>query len=329
MVRRLVPALLATAAVLAAGGPNPADACACGVALQAKVDAERALVVHRGETEDLVVSYDLRAAGKRPAVVIPVPAEPRVKAIDGADPLVYLDGATTPVQNGGGGDGAPAPMGSPEVKRSIVGGYAVTRLHGDDSRAIDRWLRRNGYALPAGAEPMLRSYVRRGWWFVALRLAKREGGALKPLKITFAAGRPVYPMRLAQLGRAAVDLDLYVVARDRVRVAPLQQEFSGAVADLPSPPDSVRALLDGRTLTKLVARSVPPKAFTKDLYPVAVEAPTPSEVVPLAPPAEDDDGAGDGTVLVVGAVAAMVAALALTGWRTRRRTTRRDTIPVP
>jgi hypothetical protein len=260
--------------------PAPASACACGVAPQARIDVEHALVVLRDGREDLVISYDLRAAGKRPAVVLPVPREPKDSAVEGPDPFAYLQRVTAPPPTAaaGGGEGArgPAAGASPTIKRSVVGGYSVTRLHGGSGAMLDRWLHRNGYALPARAPAILHRYAKRGWWFVALRLAKRADGALEPLRLRFATSRAVYPMRLAQLGTRPVELDLYAVGDGELVAAPLAATFSATVKDLrEAPPSSLAALLDpGATLTKLQADGVAPAAFRDDIWLRAATTPT-------------------------------------------------------
>jgi hypothetical protein len=263
-------ALLAVAAAaLAVTLPSPASACACGIAPQARIDVERALVVLRDGREDLVISYDLRAAGARPAVVLPVPRAPKVTALEG-DPFGWLERVTAPPRQAttDGDDGAGVGGAAPTtIKRSTVGGYSVTRLHGGSGATLDRWLRRNGYALPKGASPILHRYAQRGWWFVALRLAKRQSGALKALRLRFRADRPVYPMRLAQLATRPVELDLYAVTDGPVEAAPLRQTYSGPVGAIQEPvPAALRPLLDSAaTLTKLQADGVAPAAFGSDL----------------------------------------------------------------
>ncbi len=255
----------------AAALPAPVNACACGIAPQARIDVEHALVIARPGREDLIISYDLRAAGKRPAVVLPVPADPKVSAVEGENPFAYLQRVTTPppVAAGGDSDGAGAPAAgarAPTIKRSVVGGYSVTRLHGGSGATLDRWLRRNGYALPAGARPILSRYAKRGWWFVALRLAKRADGALKPLRLRFATERPVYPMRLAQLGTRPVNLDLYVVGAGKLVVGQLDATFSAPVSELREAPPASLRLPAGATLTKLQGTGVPPEVFHDDLW---------------------------------------------------------------
>ncbi len=266
--------LTLAASVAATALPSPAAACACGVAPQARIDVEHALVSFAGGKEHLVISYDLRAQSAHAAIVLPVPAEPTVTALaGGGNPFAYLERVAvnrTPPSDADGAVGGAAPAGAaPTVKRSTVGGYSVTRLHGGSSGSVTTWLKRNGYALPKGATPIVRQYIARRWWFVALRLAKRQDGALKPLDIAFRTDRPMYPMRLAQLATRPVQLDLYAVTPTTVEVAPLAKTFTGIVSGLaeqPPTPALKRLMPQGATLTKLIADGVDPAEFRTDLW---------------------------------------------------------------
>ena len=106
--RRTAIAALALAAFAVPGGAGPAQACGCGIALESSVSDERALVVDNPGHERIVLSLDLAGdPGGRPAVVLPVPGVPEVEAIEHGDPLAYLDTATTEVETGAVGGGAP------------------------------------------------------------------------------------------------------------------------------------------------------------------------------------------------------------------------------
>ena len=203
---------------------GPARACGCGIALEASVTDERALVVETPGRERIVLSLDLTSdGGGRAAIVLPVPGDPDVAAIERGDPLAYLDAATAPPAGGASvgatsGEGASA-SGVDVIGRETVGGYDVSRLASGDPRALDRWLDANGYTLPGGAQPILSDYVDDGWRFVAIRLAPKAEGRLKPLAVSFGTDRPVYPMRLEQLASAPIDLTLYTLA-DGPRAVP-------------------------------------------------------------------------------------------------------------
>ncbi|WP_354700416.1 hypothetical protein DSM112329_00690 [Paraconexibacter sp. AEG42_29] len=284
MRRSVVVVLLLLAPVLGAVLAAPSQACACGIALQADVTRERALVIQRGAgREEIVASFDLEVDdGGTAAVVLPVPGDPTVEAVDG-DPLGYLDAATAPKPSGdetGAAGGAAAPgAGVDVIGRETVGGYDVSRLRADDPRALATWLQENGYTLPPDAGPILKQYVERGWRYVAIRLAEGEEGALKPLRVAFPSRQLVYPMRLSSLSERPVSVTLYVLAGAEQQVPILSTSFAEPVARLdPQPPPELGDLFEGGTfVTKFVAESVPPSEFRRDLVitpaPAAVRAP--------------------------------------------------------
>jgi hypothetical protein len=297
-VRWSIASLLALAAASAAA--VPAGACACGVALESEVRRERALVIERPGGEEIIASFDLARDGDRPAVLLPVPGNPRVTGYRGSDPLAYLDAATAPRAEPSAG---PA---------RTVGGYDVGLLRPGDPRALARWLDRNDYELPGGAQPILDSYFRRNWRFVTIRLAEGSEGRLKPLRIGFATRELVYPMRLSSLGERPIELTLFVAARTERRASPLRVGWSGPANRLdPRPPKELRlALGRARHLTRLEANGTPPPGFKADLRlgPVAKAAVSDTHV---------DEEEGWSWVLLPGA-AILIAALMLLGARRLR-----------
>lgn len=256
----LVVALMLTA---------PAGACGCGIALDAEVSAERALIIDRGGREEIIASFDLQPDGiGRAAIVLPVPGDPEVEALQQGDPLTYLDIATAPRVAAGGGDGAVGAAGGVGVLgRDVIGGYDVSRLRADDADALDEWLADNGYSVPPEAEPILGAYVEKGWRFVAVRLAPGAWGRLKPLRIAFDTEELVYPMQLNQLAAAPLDVTLYVLGPGERTAEGLETSWSGPVSELdpPPPPDVAPILEEGSHLTKLTATAAAPERFTEDL----------------------------------------------------------------
>ncbi len=273
MIRRMAArlGLCAVLACVVAATAVPASACGCGVAIEATVTRERALVIERPGREEIVLSLDLRSDGPgRSAVVLPVPADPVVEAIEGGDPLQYLDFATFPRDAAGGGDegavGAGAPRGVDVIGRDVIGGYDVSRLRAGDPEALDTWLSDNGYSLPAGAEPILSDYVDDGWRYVAIQLAPASNGTLKPLRVSFDTDDPVYPMKLTQLATDPIDITLYTLADGRRSVDGLEESYAGPVSELePQPPaDLAELFAAGTYVTKLTATGASPTAFTED-----------------------------------------------------------------
>ena len=74
--------MLAVGAALWLAAP-PAGACACGIAIEASVIEESALVIEGPGSERIILSLDLTSdGGRRAAVVLPVPGVPAVEAVD-------------------------------------------------------------------------------------------------------------------------------------------------------------------------------------------------------------------------------------------------------
>ena len=161
---------------------------------------------------------------------------------------------------------AAAPGGVRVISNKRIGGYQVATLGADsDASALSRWLAAHHYTLPDGAQPIIKSYLRRGWSFVAVRLAKKADGALDPLDIRFASTYAIYPMRLEQLGTEPVTVDLWVVGDRLVSVPPLHETYGGAVAKLdPAVPRQFNRYLDGRWITRTEGDDLEPSTLTRD-----------------------------------------------------------------
>jgi Uncharacterized protein conserved in bacteria (DUF2330) len=319
-------ALWSAAAALAAAtalafASAPAGACACGIAIDATVSEESALVVERPGGERIVLSLDLASDGsERAAVVLPVPGTPEVTAIDDGDPLAYLDLATQPEpavgsSAGGGGDTSAAP-GVDVIGRDRIGGYDVARLASGDPAALDRWLADNGYSLPDGAEPILADYVTEGWRFVAIRLAPGAEGRLKPLSLDFETEETIYPMRLAQLSSVPIAITLYTLADGPRTTQWLSEAWSGEVGELsPPPPDELAELFaEGSWVTRLEGSGLDPSTFNEDLVVEAAPVAATSGATAVAETpeliSEQDSGISTGGVIAL-IVAGLAFALAL------------------
>ncbi|MGY6018664.1 DUF2330 domain-containing protein [Streptomyces spinosirectus] len=224
----------------------PAYACGCGAMIpgarqQVGVDREESVVRWDGRQEQIVMSLTVGGDADKAAWIMPVPHRATVKL---GDPELFtqLRTATAPVhrdryhfwpQDGdwplvtGDGSGAPfpgagAPQGVGVVGRQKLGPFDVARLTATDPAALDGWLGSHGFVMPPRLQDALQPYVDQHWEYVAVRLAPDRAGAplagtLDPLHLTFAAGRPVYPMRLSRLARTPQSLGLYVLAAHRMR----------------------------------------------------------------------------------------------------------------
>jgi len=264
----------------------PSSACGCGIALQATVPTERALIVTGNGQEQLIVSFDVLSSGAHGAVVLPVPARPTVDAVKG-DLFGYLERATAPPPTVGTAPddaaGAAPLRGVHVISNRRIGGYQVATLAADsNASALSDWLTQHRYTLPDGARPILASYLTQGWDFVAVRLTKKADGTLAPLRISFTAKKAIYPMRLEQLGREPVNVNLWVVGDRHVSVPPLHEAYSGAVAKLdPAVPKQLKGYLDGTWITRADGDNLEPATLTSDF--VALPDPEASSSAPHQP----------------------------------------------
>ncbi len=100
------------------------------------------------------------------------------------------------------------------LDRKLVGIFETTTISSCDPNALQAWLRGNGFAVPTNSEPVIESYVKEGWVFVAVNVRrddpKLDTSTAHPLSFTFKTDKPVYPMRLTGVDNGPVRVELYV-----------------------------------------------------------------------------------------------------------------------
>jgi hypothetical protein len=106
------------------------------------------------------------------------------------------------------------------LNRFSVGEYQIVILGAQDALALDAWLRNNGYAIPAGAEAVLRPYVQSGMKFFVAKVDpakvrfERGMATLSPLRFHYDAETFNLPIRLGLLSSAGEqDLIVHILAR--------------------------------------------------------------------------------------------------------------------
>lgn len=95
-----------------------------------------------------------------------------------------------------------------------VGEYDATVLRADDPGALDTWLTTNGLTgLDATDRPVVADYIARKWCFVVSRFRKDAATVTPhPIRATFPAQRPVYPMKLTGTAGSETRVELFVIA---------------------------------------------------------------------------------------------------------------------
>ncbi|WP_436496983.1 DUF2330 domain-containing protein [Actinokineospora sp. HUAS TT18] len=279
MWRNALAVLLFLALYLA--GPGTAHACACGAVVpsdpQAKVAGEIGLVRWDGTREVLDLAMFVRGKTKDAAWIMPAPPDTEVTLGDDGlfDRLAQL---TKPrvvkryqywpdFEDGKGSGGAAAgPGGAVTVEgTSTIGPFEVTRLSGTDAAAVAGWLTEHGYPARPELTPTLRTYLDQGWQLLAVKLSPTGDaltGQLTPLRLSFPATKPVYPISLSRHAASTHTVITYVAAPHRVE---LDAETSSSV--------TFAGWVDGRDvrgpegerlfLTK-ISQQVRPAAITGD-----------------------------------------------------------------
>ncbi|MCV7283908.1 DUF2330 domain-containing protein [Mycolicibacterium wolinskyi] len=227
---------------LSANIAAPAWACGCGAYIPDNDDAavidERALITWDGTTQDILMSFNVRGGSEKAAWVMPVPTASHVTAGDGAvfEELARLTAPRIEYRDSwwptfgwlggfaaadGGADRAPAGADVSVLSQQRIGPFAITRLAADDPAALADWLADNGFPQPPDLSRNIAPYVADGWEIVAIQLTPDTAGAeltgnLQPLRLSFASGKVVYPMRLSRSAKMPQAVDLYVIAEHRM-----------------------------------------------------------------------------------------------------------------
>ena len=238
-------ALAAIAAQLAAA---PANAfCGFYVAqANSKLSnkSSKVVIARSGQQTAITMASDYEGEPKEFAVVVPVPSFIRKDQISAVDPKMidHLDAYTAPrlveyfdedpcapvvMAKTMAATAMPSPV--PQLEMSSiyrgvrveaqydVAEYDVSILSADDSGGLIGWLTDNGYKIPAGAEPVIGSYIKQKMHFfvakVNLERMKQIGnGYLQPLQVRYETAKFMLPLRLGTVNaNGPQDLIVYAL----------------------------------------------------------------------------------------------------------------------
>ena len=189
---------------------------------------QKALVLFDRGLQDLVLEVRYEGAVSDFGWIVPLPSRPRMRP---DDPKIFeeLSRRTqdfhAPRSPRSARMEATAGMarefGVTELERARVGVYDAAVVQGSDGKSLEQWLAANDFRLPKGGADVFEEYARRGWVFVALRIAPDHAdsttqkaladGTLQPIRFRFATLEPVYPLRVSALGSAS-DVLLYTLS---------------------------------------------------------------------------------------------------------------------
>jgi hypothetical protein len=119
------------------------------------------------------------------------------------------------ISSGDGLGATPPPV--TVTKQDNVGPYETVQLHSTDPNALNAWLTKNGFVIPADVTPIIDAYVSEGFDFLAMRLLPNEGiQAMRPVRVTMPGASLSLPLRMAAIGTGAtVGITIWVMATGR------------------------------------------------------------------------------------------------------------------
>ena len=200
-----------------------------------------AMIVFDDMVEKIIFQIDYEGDAEDFAWVIPVPAYPKVFSVE--DEIFYelyqLTKITSPSNFGcGWGAGYPVP-GSEDGgvhiwEENQVGIYQTATLSATDPNSLVGWLNDNGYAFPSNGQEILDYYVRKNWFFIAMKIQAKEivnnpeyySSAIQPIGIMFFSDEIVYPLKISSLSVPSGGTEVLVYAFSDERVT-----FPGAIEE--------------------------------------------------------------------------------------------------
>jgi hypothetical protein len=117
------------------------------------------------------------------------------------------------------GDARSRSLGVTIEARYTVGEYDILILSAAQSSGLETWLRENGYVIPAGASPVIASYLKQNMKFFVAKVNLTEQSKLgftylRPLQIAYESPKFMLPIRLGMVN-ADKQQELFVYALTR------------------------------------------------------------------------------------------------------------------
>jgi hypothetical protein len=192
------------AAVVLLVAASSALACAIvgGTLDRISIEAEQAIIVW---DEKRKVQHFIRRAtfdGKATAhfgFLVPTPTQPQLAEADEA-PFLYLAQLTTPENVKAAASAAKVAASAPDrvrvLERKKVAGLDAAVLEARDPRALDRWLKANGYVSSRALLEWYGPYVAAGWKITAFKIDPEDGRpAPAPVRMSFQTDVAFFPYR--------------------------------------------------------------------------------------------------------------------------------------
>jgi hypothetical protein len=191
--------------------------------------ASQVVLVRDEDKTVITMSNDFKGDPKEFAIVIPVPTFIEKEQIHIGDKKIidHLDAYSSPrlVEYFDGNPCAPLPMSESRrngfsfksadiaaVEESealgviieaqyTVGEYDIIILSAKEGQGLEKWLKKNGYKIPAGASEILGSYIKQDMRFFVAKVNLKEQSKLgfkylRPIQVAFESPKFMLPIRL-------------------------------------------------------------------------------------------------------------------------------------
>ena len=181
--------------------------------------SQKAIIFHDGGREDLILQVKYSGPVAEFGWLVPVPGKPTVERAS-MDCFYELSRHFQAANRYGkqlGGLGQVT-----VVERKTVGAYDVAVLAATEAGALSGWLTKNRFNWPADRQGVLDHYVKKKWFFVAVRISlaradddtaeRLRTGELHPLKISFDTAECVYPLKISSVNRGSTHVHVYVIS---------------------------------------------------------------------------------------------------------------------
>jgi len=215
---------------------------------------QKAILVFDNGREDLILQVKYEGPVSEFGWLIPVPGLPTVQK--GSMKCFYELSKYTQEHFGEHGVGIPmsASLGKGEgekpepvkvIEVKTVGAYEVAVLSTKDAGALGKWLDSNHFYIPTNATGVMDDYVKRQWYFVAVKInlgkllpgsfttaRKLASGELHPLQISFASDRCVFPLKISSVNGQPLEVQVYVLSPEPLLEKAMFEKKQAEVARL-------------------------------------------------------------------------------------------------
>ncbi len=193
---------------------------------------QRAIIIHDGTLETLLLWVRYEGSAKELAWVIPLPGIPEESEVLISDSIfIKLHEWTQPNMmriasykgESAALDNSPRISSAKLWQRLLTGPYDMQVMRAASIEAFTGWLAESGFEIPAATQTLMDEYVQRGWCFIAFRISletlsdNEYSGSLPPIQLSFPAEAPVFPLSISRLTSAANnEIELYLLDRHRM-----------------------------------------------------------------------------------------------------------------